>query len=103
VHDLALQIAAATPRYLVPEDVPADVVESEKDIYRNQVQGKPENIVESILKGKIQKFYSDVCLIHQPFVKEPKQTITDIVNACAKATGDTITIKRFVRFQLGAA
>jgi len=103
VHDLALQIAAAAPRYLVPEEVPADVVEAEKDIYRNQIQGKPANIVENILKGKIQKFYSDVCLIHQPFVKEPKQSITDIVNACAKATGDTVTIKRFVRFQLGAA
>lgn len=103
VHDLALQIAAAAPRYLVPEEVPADVVEAEKDIYRNQVQGKPENIVENILKGKVQKFYSDVCLIHQPFVKEPKQSIKDIVDACAKATGDTVTIKRFVRFQLGAA
>jgi len=103
VHDLALQVAAAAPRYLVPEEVPADVVEGEKDIYRNQVQGKPENIVESILKGKIQKFYADVCLIHQPFVKEPKQSITDIVDACAKVTGDTVTIKRFVRFQLGAS
>ena len=103
VHDLALQIAAAAPRYLVPEEVPADVVEGEKDIYRNQVQGKPEKIIESILNGKIQKFYSDVCLIHQPFVKEPKQSITDIVDACAKATGDTVTIKRFVRFQLGAS
>jgi len=103
VHDLALQVAAAAPRYLVPEEVPADMVEAEKDIYRNQIQGKPENIVESILKGKIQKFYSDVCLIHQPFVKEPKQSVKDIVDACAKATGDTVTIKRFVRFQLGAA
>ena len=103
VHDLALQIAAAAPRYLVPEEVPADIVEAEKDIYRNQVQGKPEKIIEGILKGKIQKFYSDVCLIHQPFVKEPKQSITDVVNACAKATGDTVSIKRFVRFQLGAS
>jgi len=104
VHDLALQIAAAAPRYLVPEEVPAELIEAEKDIYRNQLaeQKKPANIMEGILKGKIQKFYSDVCLIHQAFVKEPKQTITDIVNACAKATGDTVTIKRFVRFQLGA-
>lgn len=104
VHDLALQVAAAAPRYLVPEEVPADVIEAEKDIYRNQLaeQKKPANIIENILKGKIQKFYGDVCLIHQAFVKEPKQTITDIVNACAKATGDTVTIKRFVRFQLGA-
>jgi elongation factor Ts len=104
VHDLALQIAAAAPRYLVSEEVPADVVEAEKDIYRNQLaeQKKPANIIENILKGKIQKFYSDICLIHQPFVKEPKLSITDIVTACAKATGDTVTIKRFVRFQLGA-
>ena len=104
VHDLALQIAAAAPRYLVSEEVPADVVEAEKDIYRNQLaeQKKPANIIENILKGKIQKFYSDICLIHQPFVKEPKLSITDIVSACAKATGDTVTIKRFVRFQLGA-
>ncbi len=105
VHDLTLQIAAAAPRWLVPEEVPAEVVEAEKDIYRNQLaeQKKPANIVESILKGKIQKFYSDVCLIHQPFVKEPKQSITDVVKACEKATGDAITIKRFVRFQLGAS
>jgi elongation factor Ts len=104
VHDLALQIAAAAPRYLVSEEVPADVVEAEKDIYRNQLaeQKKPANIIENILKGKIQKFYSDICLVHQAFVKEPKLSITDIVNACAKATGDTVTIKRFVRFQLGA-
>jgi elongation factor Ts len=103
VHDMTLQIAAAAPRWITPAEVPAEVVEAEKDIYRNQVQGKPANIVENILKGKIQKFYSDVCLIHQPFIKEPKQTVTDVVNACAKATGDTITIKRFVRYQLGAA
>ena len=105
VHDLTLQIAAAAPRWLVPEEVPADVVEAEKDIYRNQLaeQKKPANIIESILKGKIQKFYSDVCLVHQPFVKEPKQTVTDVVKACEKATGDVITVKRFVRFQLGAA
>lgn len=105
VHDLTLQIAAAAPRWLVPEEVPADVIEAEKDIYRTQLaeQKKPANIVEGILKGKLQKFYSDVCLIHQPFVKEPKQSITDVVKACEKATGDAITIKRFVRFQLGAS
>jgi len=105
VHDLTLQIAAAAPRWLIPEDVPASVIEAEKDIYRNQLaeQKKPANIIENILNGKIKKFYSDVCLIHQPFVKEPKQSVTDIVKACEKATGDTIKIKRFVRFQLGAA
>jgi len=105
VHDLTLQIAAAAPRWLVSEEVPSTVTDAEKEIYRNQLaeQKKPANIIENILKGKIQKFFSEVCLVNQPFVKEPKQTVTDIVKACEKATGDTITIKRFVRFQLGAA
>ncbi len=103
LHDLCLQVAAAAPRYLLPEEVPADVLEGEKDIYRKQVEGKPANIVEGILKGKVQKFYSEICLIHQPFVKEPKQSITQLVDECSKKTGDTVTIRRFVRFQLGAA
>jgi len=102
VHDLCLQVAAAMPRYLVPEEVPADVVEVEKDIYRKQVEGKPANIIENILKGKVQKFYSEVCLIHQPFVKEPKLSITDLVNDVSKRTGDKVVIRRFARFQLGA-
>lgn len=105
VHDLALQIAAAAPRYLLSAEVPADVIENEKEIARNsdRFKGKPANIVENALKGIVNKFYSEVCLINQPFVKEPKQSITDIVKACEKATGDAITITRFVRFQLGAA
>ena len=105
IHDVALQIAAAAPRYLTSAEVPEDAVEAEKEIARNsdRFKGKPANIVESALKGIVNKFYSEVCLINQPFVKEPKQSITDIVNAAAKATGDTITITRFTRFQLGAS
>lgn len=103
IHDLALQVAAAIPRYVNSSEVPASIVEAEKDVYRKQVEGKPANIVENILKGKIQKFYSEVCLIDQPFVKEPKQSITQVVTEAAKKAGDTITITRFVRFQLGAA
>lgn len=104
VHDLTLQIAAAAPAYLVSAEVPAAIIEAEKDIFRNQLkaENKPENIIENILKGKINKFFSDVCLVNQPFVKEPKMSITDIVKACEKECGDTIEIKRFVRFQLGA-
>ena len=104
VHDLALQIAAAAPRYLTSAEVPEEAVEGEKEIARNsdRFKGKPANIVENALKGIVNKFYSDVCLINQAFVKEPKLSITDIVNACAKATDDTVTIKRFIRFQLGA-
>ncbi len=105
VHDLALQIAAAAPRYLVSAEVPAEAIENEKEIARNsdRFKGKPANIVENALKGIVNKFYSEVCLVNQPFVKEPKQSITDVLKACEKATGDTITITRFVRFQLGAA
>jgi elongation factor Ts len=105
VHDLTLQIAAAAPRYLTSAEVPEEAVETEKEIARNsdRFRGKPANIVENALKGIVNKFYSDVCLVNQPFVKEPKQTITDVVTACEKATGDAIAIKRFVRFQLGAS
>jgi len=104
VHDLTLQIAAAAPAYLVSAEVPADLIEAEKDIYRNQLkeEKKPENIMENILKGKINKFFSEICLVDQPFVKEPKMSITDIVKACEKECDDTIEIKKFVRFQLGA-
>jgi elongation factor Ts len=103
IHDLCLQTAAAAPRWLDRAEVPAADVETEKDIYRKQVEGKPANIVENILAGKIEKFYGDTCLINQPFVKEPKMTITQLVADTAKAVGTTITVKRFVRFQLGAA
>ena len=105
VHDLALQVAAAAPRFLLSAEVPAEVIENEKEIARNsdRFKGKPANIVENALKGIVNKFYSEVCLVNQPFVKEPKQSITDVVKACEKATGDAITITRFVRFQLGAA
>ncbi len=105
VHDLTLQVAAAAPRHLVSDEVPEEVIENEKEIARNsdRFKGKSANIMENALKGIVNKFFSEVCLVNQPFVKEPKQTITDIVKACEKATGDTIVIKRFVRFQLGAS
>jgi len=104
VHDLTLQIAAAAPAYLKSDEVPEDIIDAEKDIYRNQLkaENKPENIMENILKGKIKKFFSEVCLIDQPFVKEPKLSITDLLKSCEKECGDAIEIKRFVRFQLGA-
>ena len=105
IHDLALQVAAAAPRWLDGAAVPADVIAAEKDIYRTQVEGKPANIVEKILDGKIKKFFGDVCLVDQVFVKDEakKQTVTQLVADTAKKLGDTITVRRFVRFQLGAA
>ena len=103
IHDLCLQAAAAAPRWLDRSEVPAADVEAEKDIYRKQIEGKPANIVDNILKGKIEKFYADTCLINQAFVKEPKMSITQLVDDTAKAIGTPITVKRYVRFQLGAS
>ena len=103
VHDLCLQAAAAAPRYLNETEVPAEEIESEKEVYRAQVEGKPANIIEGILRGKLKKHFAEVCLIDQPFVKEPKMSVTDVVKAAEKATGDAITVKRFVRYQLGMA
>lgn len=103
VHDLCLQAAAAAPRYLNETEVPAEEIESEKEVYRAQVEGKPANIIEGILKGKLKKHFAEVCLIDQAFVKEPKMSVTDVVKEAEKATGDTLTVKRFARYQLGMA
>jgi elongation factor Ts len=103
IHDLALQVAAASPRWLLSTEIPADIIETEKDIYRKQVEGKPANVVEKTLEGKLKKFYSETCLVDQPFVKEPKMSVTQLLNDAAKKVGDTLVIKRFVRYQLGAA
>lgn len=107
VHDLALQIAASAPRFITKKDVPADVIEAEKDVYRNseELKTKPANIIEKILMGKIQKFYGEICLLDQAFFKNgpgEKTTITQFIDKGAKALGDTITVKRFLRYQLGA-
>lgn len=102
VKDLTLHIAAAAPRYLDAAAVPADVLAAEREIYAKQVEGKPANIVDKIVDGKIRKFYEEVCLTDQGFVKEPKQSITALLEETGKALGDSITIRRFVRYQLGA-
>jgi len=101
VKDLTLHIAATAPRYLDSSEVPADVLASEREIYAKQVEGKPANIVDKIVDGKVRKFYEEICLVAQGFVKEPKQTITDLLLEKGKALGDTIAIRRFVRYQLG--
>ncbi len=102
--DIAMHIAATNPQYVAPEDVPADVIEKEKEIFKAQVSGKPENIVDKIVEGKIKKFYSEVCLLDQVFVKDTdgKQTIRELVNAAVAKIGENIQIRRFARFQLGA-
>jgi elongation factor Ts len=99
--DLTLHIAACGPKYLVRTDVPADVLAAEREIYAKQVTDKPANIVEKIVDGKIGKFYSQVCLVEQGFVKDPDVSITKLLEAKGKEVGDTLTIRRFVRWQLG--
>ncbi len=103
-RDITLQIAASSPQWLDRTEVPAAVVAAERDIYANQMkdQNKPANILEKILDGKVNKFYSDVCLVDQMFVKEPSISITTLLDQVGKKVGDKLTIRRFIRFQLGA-
>jgi elongation factor Ts len=101
--DLTLHVAAAAPEYLTRDEVPAALIEEEKDIARKQLEGKPENIIDNILVGKINKFYSQICFIEQGFVKDDKVSITDLLDEKGKELGDTLTVKRYVRYQLGGA
>ena len=101
VKDVGLHIAACSPRYLTSDEVPEDEIKSEREIYAKQVEGKPENIIGKIVDGKMKKFFGEICLVDQPFVKEPKQSLTEYLAEKGKLAGDTITIKRFARYQLG--
>ncbi len=101
VKDLTLHIAAAAPPYLTSAEIPADVIAEERAIFAKQVEGKPENIIDKIVDGKLQKFFGETCLVNQGFVKEPKQTITNLLTETGKALDDTLEIKRFTRYQLG--
>ena len=100
-HDLAMQIAATNPLHVKPEDIPPEVVEKEKSIYVEEVAGKPANIVDKIVQGKLDKWYSEVCLMKQPFVKDEDLTIEEVVKAKIAKLGENIQVRRFVRFSLG--
>lgn len=99
--DLAMQITNSNPIGITRAEVPAALIEREKAIYREEVKGKPENIVEKIIDGKLNAFYKTQCLLEQPFIKDDKQTVTQLLAAAGKNLGDTVEIKQFVRFQLG--
>src|SRR4030042_3962971 len=103
VKDVAMHVAAANPLYLMREDVPKDVLEREKEIYRVQVAGKPQQVIEKIIEGKLEKFYADNCLLDQVFIKDPdqKKTVKDLVTEKVAKLGENIIIRRFARFQLG--
>jgi elongation factor Ts len=101
VKDITLHIAAAHPLYVSREQVPAQLAEAEREIYKAQVKGKPANVVDKIVDGKLDKFYSTVCLMEQGFIKNPEQTIGDLVKAKIAELGDTIVIRRFTRYLMG--
>lgn len=101
--DIAMHIAASNPTYLNAESVPADVLEREKEIYRSQAkaEGKPEKIFDRILEGKLKKYYEEVCLMDQKFIKDTNITVTTLVQNMIANTGENIMVRRFARFQLG--
>ena len=101
--DIAMHVAATNPRYLKPEDIPEDILEKEKDIYRSQAlaEGKPEKILDRITDGKLKKYYEDTCLLDQKFVKDPDISVRTLVNNMIAKTGENIVVRRFARFQLG--
>ena len=103
VHDLVLQIAAAAPRYVNQADIPAEVIEAEKSIYRDQLaeDKKPDNIKERIIEGKLKKWYSEVVLVDQEFVKDSDLTIAQLLKNYSQASGSEIKVRRFARFELG--
>ena len=101
--DVAMQIAAANPSYVSREEVPANVIEHEKEVLRAQAlnEGKPAQIVEKMIIGRIEKYYKEVCLLEQPFIKDPDKTITQLINESIAKIGENIAVRRFTRYQLG--
>ncbi len=105
VREIAMHIAAASPQYVRREDVPADILERERGIYRAQMDGqnKPQQVIDKIIEGKLNSFYEQVCLLEQPSVRDPKVTIGQMVTAAIAKMGENIAVPRFVRFKLGEA
>lgn len=99
--DISMQIAASRPRYVKKEDVPEKVLEKEKEILAEPVKNKPKEAIEKILSGKIEKFYEEICLLEQPFVKDPKIKVKDLLHSLIAKIGENIVIRRFTRYQLG--
>lgn len=103
VHDIAMHIAAAKPEFLAREDVPSDNLEKEKEILRAQAlnEGKPEKIIERMVEGRVDKYYKEICLLEQDFVRDPSKTIKDLISDATVTIGEKISIRRFVRFERG--
>jgi elongation factor Ts len=103
VHNLCLQVAAASPRWVRREDVPAAILDKEREIYRDQMKesGKPAQVIDKIVEGKLEKFYKDSCLVDQEYIKEAGVVIKDYVASVIATIGENLQIRRFVRFQVG--
>jgi elongation factor Ts len=105
LREISLQVAAANPQYVSREHVPADVVEREKSVYRGQMEnsGKPPQVIEKIVEGKLGSFYEQVCLVDQASIRDPKQTVGAALQAAIAKLGENISVARFVRFKVGEA
>ena len=103
VHDLAMQVCVNSPAYVRREEVPAEVIEHEREIIRAQAlnEGKPEKIVDKMVDGRIEKYFKEVCLMEQPFIKDPDISVSDLVTSKIATIGENITVRRFVRFERG--
>jgi elongation factor Ts len=103
VKDIAMQVAAANPRYVRRDEVPGAEKEREREIYRVQTlqSGKPAAVVDRIVEGKLEKFYSDTCLLEQPFIREPGKTVEQLIKEVVARTGENVVVRRFARFQIG--
>jgi len=103
VKDLGMQVAAAAPRWVRREEVPASELEGEREIYRKQAlqSGKPEKVLERIVEGQLDRFYKDTCLLDQPFIKQSDRSVGEVVQEAAGRFGENVTVRRFARFQLG--
>jgi elongation factor Ts len=103
LKDMAMQIAAASPHYVKREEVPGDEIAKEREIYYRQAleSGKPEKVIEKIVEGKMERFYSEVCLLEQAFIKDPDRKVRDIINDAVTRMGEKIEVRRFARYHLG--
>jgi elongation factor Ts len=100
-RNIAMQVAASNPQYVSREEVPEVVVEKEKEIFRTQVKDKPENVTGKIVEGKLEKYFSEACLLEQPFIKDPNLRIKDLITQTVATIGENIVVKRFARFEVG--
>jgi len=102
-RDIAMQIAAANPQFITREEVPVSLIEHEKDILRAQAinEGKPEKIIDKMVEGRLEKYFADVCLLEQPFIREGEQTVKEYIQSKVATIGENITVRRFVRYQMG--